>query len=188
MSAMEINKIVAALLLSLLVAMGAGFFARFLIPSPIAQHVEKEIQDYAYLPDEAADEAGISVGDDLVTEDEGLSILQMIAQASPEAGEKIAKKCIACHSFERGGAKKIGPNLYDIVGTNMASRDFVYSKALTEQGGTWSYEALNNFLKKPSAYIPGTKMSFVGLRKDVDRAAIIAYLRMNTENPPQIEE
>lgn len=108
----------------------------------------------------------------------------LLASASVEGGETIFKKCKACHTVENGGANKIGPNLWNIVGTEQAAKDgFAYSDALAEKSGAWTYDALNAFLTKPKDYAPGTKMSFAGLRKATDRAAIIAYLRAQSDAP-----
>jgi cytochrome c len=112
------------------------------------------------------------------------SILPMLASADVEKGQKGLKKCKACHSFEDGGKNKVGPNLYNIVGRDKAAvSGFSYSSAMKEKGGAWDYEALDAFLSKPKAYLPGTKMSFGGLKKATDRANLIIYLRGLSANP-----
>lgn len=106
-------------------------------------------------------------------------ILELIAAADVERGKSVAKACAACHSFESGGKNGVGPNLYGVVGKKKdTAAGYAYSGKLEEHGGpTWSYEELNKFLWKPKVYAPGTKMSFVGIKKPEDRAAVIAYLR-----------
>ena len=100
-------------------------------------------------------------------------------------GEKVAKKCSACHDVKDGGPHKIGPNLWDIVGKPIASREgFAYSEALTALSDkTWNFETLDAYLTKPKAFAPGTKMSFAGLRKPEDRAALLRYLRELSDRP-----
>jgi cytochrome c len=107
------------------------------------------------------------------------------AAASVENGEKAAKKCAACHSFDPGGANKVGPGLWDVVNRPIASHEgFAYSPALTEKSADkWDYDHLNNFLTSPKGYAPGTKMSFAGISKEAERADVIAYLRSLAENP-----
>jgi cytochrome c len=113
----------------------------------------------------------------------------LLASAEPSAGEKVFGKCKACHGVDPGGAHKVGPNLHDIVGAPIASKDgFAYSGALADKGGEWTYEELSAFLENPKEYAAGTKMTFAGLKKAEDRAEVIAYLRANTENPPPLPE
>ena len=103
------------------------------------------------------------------------------------SGEKIFKKCAACHSIEKGGPNKIGPALYNVVGSKVgAVDDYKYSKTLASYGKDWTFEELNGFLTKPSSYLKGTKMSYAGLRKEADRASIIKYLDQDSDSPKQL--
>ena len=111
-------------------------------------------------------------------------IMALLASADAAAGEKLAKKCTACHVFDEGGANKVGPALWNIVNADKGAVDgFGYSAALADFGGQWDYAALNAFLAKPKAYISGTKMNFAGLKKPRDRANMIAYLRQQASAP-----
>ena len=100
-----------------------------------------------------------------------------------ERGAAVFKKCQSCHSVEKGGATKTGPNLWNIVGANAAQKDFAYSGAMSEASITWTYESLDKYLEKPSRYVKGTAMSFGGLKKPADRAAVIELLRVNADSP-----
>ena len=100
------------------------------------------------------------------------------------SGEKIFKKCAACHSIIKGGKNAIGPALYNVVGRKVgAVEDYKYSKALAAYEKEWTFEELNGFLKKPAKYIKGTKMAYAGLRKEADRASVIKYLNENSDSP-----
>jgi len=125
--------------------------------------------------------------DDAATADEAAAAASeagatIVAMGDAGAGEKVFRRCKACHSVDQGGANKVGPNLYDIVDAPVAAVDgFRYSDAMTEYGGTWSPERLDAFLAAPKAEMPGTRMSFAGLRKDEDRADVIAYLAAQSD-------
>ncbi len=107
-----------------------------------------------------------------------LAATSALADGDAAKGEKVFKKCQACHTVEQGGKNKIGPNLYAIVGKKSASVEgYDYSKAMQEANLTWDDETLSEYLKKPKAFVKGTKMSFVGLKKESDRENLIAYLK-----------
>ena len=111
-------------------------------------------------------------------------IAALIAAADPEAGKKVSRKCAACHGFDKGGKNKVGPNLWDIVGQPVAAGEgFKYSSALKGLGGDWSYESLDGFLAAPKSFAKGTKMVFPGLKSEADRANLIAWMRLQSDNP-----
>jgi cytochrome c len=115
----------------------------------------------------------------------GGDLAALLAAADPAQGQTVAKKCAACHNFEKGGPNKVGPNLWDIVGAKHAHKDdYSYSKAMSDMADKeWNYTELDAFLAAPKTYLPGTKMTFVGLKKPEERAALIAYLRSLSDSP-----
>lgn len=121
--------------------------------------------------------------------EEVIDIAALMATASAEKGQKIAKRCVSCHKFEKGGKNKVGPALWNIVGAPKGKiPGYKYSAALLEKGGDWNYESLFAFFKKPKNYIPGTKMNFAGLKKPTDVANLIAYMRQNSDVPFPLPE
>ena len=118
------------------------------------------------------------------------TVVALLAAADATAGQSVAKKCKACHTFDQGGANKLGPNLWNIVNRQIAgTAGFKFSPALQGLSGeTWTFEALDAFLTKPKDYAPGTKMSFGGLKKPEARANLIAYLRSLSDNPAALPE
>ena len=168
MSGIELNKIVAAILLASLIAMLVGFVANILYKPKLqvsqrGYHLEVE--------EASATNAG-------ETNEVPVDIKALMAKANAEAGAGIIKKCVSCHSFDNGGANKVGPNLWKVAGGSKAhKKDFAYSKALQAAGGVWDDESLYKFLHKPSKFIPGTKMSFAGLSKPEEIADVIAFLK-----------
>jgi cytochrome c len=111
----------------------------------------------------------------------------VLASADVAAGKTISTKCEQCHDLSKGGPNKIGPNLYGVVDRVRASHPgFSYSAAMKGKPGNWTYDELFKFIKSPGSDIPGTKMSFAGLRSDKDRINLIAYLRSNADAPAAI--
>ena len=111
-------------------------------------------------------------------------IMAVFASTSAAEGAKVFKQCLACHSIAEGGKNKIGPALWGVLGRQAGSLpDYKYSKAMAAHGKKWTFEEMNGFLLKPKSWIKGTKMSYAGLKKEKDRAAVILYMNENTNNP-----
>ena len=119
-----------------------------------------------------------------LTSSESGNIMTLFASTSAAEGAKIFKKCAACHSIKEGGANKIGPALWGVLGRTAGSAPgYKYSKAMVAHGKNWSFEEMNGFLTKPKDWVKGTKMSFAGLKKEKDRIAVILYMNENTNSP-----
>ena len=176
MDSFEINKIVAAILMVALLIIGIGKI------SDLICHVEKpETPSYSV---EIEQVAVAGTNSDSETKEEKVDIAALMALGDLASGEKIFKKCAACHSIVKGGKNNIGPALYNVVNRKIGSvSNYKYSKALSEYGKEWTFEELNGYLIKPAKWIKGTKMAFAGLRKEKDRASVILYLNQNSDNP-----
>ena len=176
MDSFEINKIVAAILMVALLIIGIGKL------SDIIFYVEKpKTPGYAVEVDNAVNTNTKSISE--TTEDK-IDISSLMALGDLTHGEKVFKKCAACHSIVKGGKNNIGPALYNVVGRKVgAVNDYKYSKALSAYEKEWTFEELNGYLIKPAKWIKGTKMAFAGLRKEKDRASVILYLNQNSDNP-----
>jgi cytochrome c len=119
----------------------------------------------------------------------GTGLVAAIGAADVAKGEKVAKKCKACHVFDEGGKHRLGPVLWDVVGRDIASHEgFKYSGALEGLEGAWTYENLDQFLAAPKKFLPGTKMVFAGVRKEQDRVDLLAYLRSLSSDPKPLAE
>ena len=175
MDSFEVNKIIAAELLIALIVIGIGKI------SDMAFHVEKP-EKSAYKVE--IQETVSTTNSKIEKVIEKVDISALLALGDIKHGEKVFKKCAACHLVNKGGANKIGPALYGILGRKVASKeDYKYSKAMAAYDKNWSFEEMNGYLKKPQSYIKGTKMAFAGLRKEKDRASVILYLNQNSDNP-----
>ena len=178
MDSFEINKIVAAILMVALLVIGIGKL------SDVIFHVEKP-EKPGYVVE--LDQLSATTVSTESTEEEKVDLVALMAMGDVAAGEKIFKKCAACHSIVKGGKNNIGPALYNVVGRQVGSiSDYKYSKALSEYNKEWTIEELNGYLIKPAKWIKGTKMAFAGLRKEKDRASVIKYLNQNSDSPIQL--
>ena len=175
MDSFEINKIVAAVLMVALLIIGIGKLSNVIF------HVEKpKTPGYAV---EVEQTTKVSSTTEKVVE-EKVDIASLMAMGDIASGEKVFKKCAACHSIVKGGKNNIGPALYNVVGRKIgAVTDYKYSKALSSYDKEWTFEELNGYLTKPAKWIKGTKMAFAGLRKEKDRASVIKYLNQNSDSP-----
>ena len=175
MDSFEINKIIAAILMVALLIIGISKV------SDLVFYVEKpKTPGYIVETDQIlkVDDPSVKVVEAKV------DIAALMALGDVSSGEKIFKKCAACHSIVKGGKNNIGPALYNVVGRKVGLvSDYKYSKAMSEYKKAWTFEELNGYLIKPAKWIKGTKMSFAGLRKEKDRASVIKYLNQNSDNP-----
>ena len=176
MDSFELNKIIAAVLMVALLIIGIGKL------SDVIFHVEKpEKPGYEVELAQAVTTSSVS---DNKTPEEKIDIAGLMAMGDLTTGEKVFKKCAACHSIVKGGKNNIGPALYNVVGRKVgAVNDYKYSKALAGYEKEWTFEELNGYLIKPAKWIKGTKMAFAGLRKEKDRASVILYLNQNSDSP-----
>ena len=178
MDSFEINKIIAAILLTALIIIGIGKFADTLFrvdkPKESAYKVEG-------LEVNTALSSNSTKKEEIV---EKLDIGQLLAMGDVAHGQKVFKKCSACHMIASDGKNMIGPNLWGVIGRPAASiADYKYSKAMIAYAKEWTFEEMNSYLIKPQAYIKGTKMAFAGLRKEKDRASVILYMNSKSNNP-----
>ena len=173
MNSFEINKIITAVLLVVLLVFGVGKI------SDIIFEVKK--------PDVEGYKVEVKVGNATAAQtssESQIDIAALLAMGDIEHGKKVFKKCAACHSINQGGGNKIGPKLWGVMFRTVGSiSDYKYSKALSGYKKEWSWEEMNSFLIKPSKWIKGNKMGFAGLKKEKDRASVILYLNQNSDSP-----
>ena len=175
MDSFELNKIIAAVLMVALLVIGISKL------SDIIFHVDKP-ETTGYKVD--IDQVVTAAASTRTAEKEKVDIAALMAMGDISSGQKIFKKCAACHSINKGGKNNIGPALYNVVGRKVGDvSGYKYSKALAAYDKEWTFEELNGFLIKPSKWIKGTKMAYAGLRKEKDRASVIKYLNQNVDNP-----
>jgi len=177
MDSFELNKIIAAVLLTALIVIGIGKFTDILF------HVEKP-KESAYKI-EGLETAVASTSSNSETKVvEKVDIAQLLSLGDLAHGEKVFKKCSACHMIASGGKNMIGPNLWGVIGRTAGSvSDYKYSKAMVAYAKQWSFEEMNSYLIKPQAYVKGTKMAFAGLRKERDRASVILFMNSKSSSP-----
>ena len=177
MDSFEFNKIAGAVLGTALVVFGLNELSKIIYHAP-----EPEKPGFAIEVAEA-EGSGQAAAETPAAPAESLGT--MLASADATKGQAVFKACAACHDGSKGGPNKVGPNLWGIVGRMHGVHEgFAYSEAMAAlKDKPWSYEALNEFLIKPSAAIPGTKMGYGGLKKDADRANLLAYLATLSDSP-----
>jgi cytochrome c len=173
MNSFEINKIITAVLLVVLLVFGVGKI------SDVIFEVKK--------PDVEGYKVEVKVGDATAAQassESQVDISALLAMGNLEHGKKVFKKCAACHSINQGGGNKIGPKLWNVMFRPVGSiTDYKYSKALSDYKKKWDWEEMNGFLTKPAKWIKGNKMGFGGLKTEKDRASVILYLNQNSDDP-----
>ena len=176
MDSFELNKIIGAVLLTALIVIGLGKFTDFLF------HVDKPEQSAYKI--EGLETVTVSTDNNKAEVEEKVDITQLLAMGDLTHGEKVFKKCSACHMIVSGGKNMIGPNLWSVIGRTAGSvGDYNYSKAMVAYGKEWTFEEMNSYLIKPQAYVKGTKMAFAGLRKEKDRASVILFMNSKSKSP-----
>lgn len=181
MNGKEFNKIAAGVLIAGLIAMITGK----IVETIYKPNLNPEKRGYAVEVTDQAGPAQASAAPEVFQ----IDIKSLMQTASAEAGAKIFTKCASCHTLDKGGANRVGPNLWDIVGKKSGTHEgYSYSSAMVSFAKEWGYDELAHFLHKPSAYIKGTKMGFAGLSKNEDIANLIAYLRTLSDSPKPLPE
>ena len=171
MNSFEINKIITAILVTVLVVFGIGKISDIIFDKDETDIVAYKVKATEGLTVQASTESSVDIS-------------ALLAMGDVAHGEKVYKKCKACHSIKQGGGNKIGPALWNVIFSPVGSiTDYKYSKALSSYGKEWTWEEMNGFLIKPSKWIPNNKMGFAGLKSEKDRASVILYLNQNSDNP-----
>jgi cytochrome c len=178
MSGLEFNKVAAAILVALIVWMVTGLVAEGLAPSEKVEKPGYVIAVAAPAAQQVASAPAAAPGKPVPIPAE------LFAKADVAAGEAIAHKCEACHSLDKGGPNKVGPDLYGVIGRPRGSVEgFTYSDAMKKLGGSWSAQDIAAFIAGPKDYLPGTKMTFAGLPKPEERAEVLTYLNKQSDQP-----
>ena len=174
MNSFEINKIIAAIILTIVIVFGVNKLGDVIYsvkaPKGNAYNIITENKEFSKA-DAAKAEGDVNIG-------------VLLALGNIDHGKMVFKKCAACHSASKGGGNKIGPALWGVIGRKAGSiSDYKYSKAMSGFGKNWDFEAINNFLIKPKNFIKGNKMAFAGISKEKDRASVILYLNEQGDTP-----
>ena len=168
------NKIIASIILTVILILGINKITDIIFDVEKPEKSAYQVASVSTVTETTSASLNTDSGD----------IMALLASAITADGEKIFKKCAACHSIAKGGGNKIGPALWGVLGRQAGSvSDYKYSKAMAAHGKTWSFEEINSFLIKPKDWIKGTKMSFVGLKSKNDRVAVILYMNEKTDSP-----
>tara|TARA_B100001013_G_scaffold227410_1_gene139367 strand:- start:40 stop:570 length:531 start_codon:yes stop_codon:yes gene_type:complete len=171
------NKIIVSIVFAIILVLGINKV------TDVIFYVEKP-EKSAYQVASVSTVASTTSAETSSADSETENIMALFASTSAAEGAKVFKKCAACHNINEGGANKIGPALWGVLGRTAGSvPDYKYSKAMAAHGKNWSFEEMNGFLIKPKGWIKGTKMSFAGLKKAKERAAVILYMNENTNTP-----
>ena len=174
MNSFEINKIITAILVTVLIVFGIGKISNIIFDKNETNVVAYKVDAPEGLAVQASTETSVNLS-------------ALLAMGDISHGEKVFKKCAACHSIKKGGGNKIGPKLWNVMFRPVgAIADYKYSEALSSYGKEWTWEEMNGFLIKPSSWIKGNKMGFAGLKKEKDRASILLYLNQNSDNPKSL--
>lgn len=174
MDSFELNKISAAVIIGVLLYVSVDMVAESLF------HVE-ELEKSAYVVEGLNSTEAVAV---VAVVEEVPSLSELMVSASADRGARVFRRCQACHTDTSGAANKVGPNLWGIMGAGRgAVAGFGYSAAFQAAGGTWSFENMDEYLASPSKAIPGNKMSFAGLRKEKERADVMAYMNSMGDAP-----
>jgi cytochrome c len=174
MDSFELNKIMGAILATCILVLVSSFAAQAVFTPKMPEKPGFEIA----VKEESKGGAPVAAAPSEPIE-------KLLQTASVEKGTSAAKKCAACHTFEKGGPNRVGPNLYNIVDEKKGEGKggFNFSAAMKAKGGTWTYDDLNKFIASPKGFVPGTAMGFAGITKDSERADVIAYLRTLSDKP-----
>ena len=174
MNAFEINKIIAAVIVAILIFFGVGKLADFIF------YVEKP-KEPAYTVETPV----VKVASTQTASSGNTDVGKLLSLGTVKHGKKVfKKKCISCHTIAKGEKNKVGPAIFGIIGKKSGSvSNYKYSKALLAHGKTWSFEEINAFLTKPQAHVKGTKMAFGGISNEKDRASVILFMNSESDNP-----
>ncbi len=171
----EINKIIAAIILTIVIVLGINKLADVVYNVKVPEDATYKIAKVTETKEISKDDNKAKSGNDIKV---------FMDLGSVDHGKIVAKKCIGCHSVSKGGGNKIGPALWGVIGRKVGSvSEYKYSKAMSGFDKNWDFEAMNNFLIKPKDYVKGNKMAFAGISKKKDRASLILYLNEQSDSP-----